>query len=112
MKRAERQRRTATLDELPDLSSALQKCAENLNRIIDVVQAHASRVVMMTQPTLWRDDFCPAEKRLIWLGSGRLAEATSLYNEPVLQVCESRGIHCIDLAARVPRSLEMLDVIR
>jgi hypothetical protein len=107
MKRAERQRRTATLDELPDLSSALQECTENLNRIIDVVQAHASRVVMMTQPTLRRDDFSPAEERLIWLGSGRLAEAMSLYNETLLQVCESRGIHCIDLAARVPRSLEI-----
>src|SRR6266851_989505 len=117
MKRAERQRRTATLDELPDLSSALQECTENLNRIIDVVQAHGSRVVMMTQPRRWRDDFSPAEDRLIWLGSGGelksfysprvLAEAMSLYNETLLQVCESRGIHCIDLAARVPRSLEM-----
>jgi hypothetical protein len=107
MKRAEKQRRTATLDELPDLSSALQECTENLNRIIDVVQAHASRVVMMTQPTLRRDDFSPAEERPIWLGSGRLAEAMSLYNETLLHVCESRGIHCIDLAARVPRSLEM-----
>jgi hypothetical protein len=77
MKRAERQRRTATLDELPDLSSALQECTENLTRIIDVVQAHGSRVVMMTQPTLWRDDFSPAEDRLIWLGSG--GELKTLY---------------------------------
>jgi hypothetical protein len=77
MKRAERQRRTARLDELPDLSSALQECPENLTRIIDVVQAHGSRVVMMTQPTLWRDDFSPAEDRLIWLGSGR--ELKTLY---------------------------------
>lgn len=95
----------------------MQECTENLNRIIDVVQAHGSRVVTMTQPTLWRDDFSPAEDRLIWLGSGReltsfysprvLAEAMSLYNETLFQVCESTEIHCIDLAARVPRSLEM-----
>ena len=31
----------------PDLSWALQECTENLNRIIDVVQAHGSRVLMM-----------------------------------------------------------------
>jgi hypothetical protein len=76
------------------------------------------RLILLTQPTLWRADLSDAEKDLLWtggpgldrLGPGReyysasaLAEGMRLYNERLLAVCRERGAECFDLAAWIPR---------
>lgn len=115
--RAERRARVATLDTLPDLTAGLPEYRANLEDIVDLVQAQGARIVLMTQPVLWRDDLDPAEEQLLWNGWSNqnkayyspraLAEGMALYNQQLLHVCQSRGIECIDLASQVPRTAEM-----
>ena len=110
------------VDQLPDLTSAVAEYQRNLNTIIDLVQAKGSRVVLMTQPTLWRADLNFEEDKVLWAGEkgtfveerGRsyysaraLAEAMNLFNHKLLQVCESRKIDCVDLATKLPKTLEV-----
>ena len=116
-RRAERATRTATLDELPDLTSALIEYAANLNVMIDLTEEHGARIVLMTQPVMWRADLNVTEEGLLWNGwstedgvyySPRaLAAGMELYNRELLRVCTLRGITCIDLAALVPRTAEI-----
>ena len=54
--REHRRNASKMLDELPDLSSALAEYARNLNRIIDIIQDKSVRVILLTQPTMWRPD--------------------------------------------------------
>jgi hypothetical protein len=109
-------------DELPDLSSALQVYARDLNLIVDFVQAAGAQPVLMTQPALWRPGLEPEGEGRLWLGGeGRfqiergnayysvdaLARAKAAYNARLLEVCAERRIFCIDLARRLPSSLDI-----
>jgi hypothetical protein len=74
-------------------------------------------VVLLTQPTLWREGLSPAELDLLWGGGpplGRLAdgavyysaealaEAMGSYNAALLAVCRERGVECLDVAQQIP----------
>ena len=71
----------------------------------------------MTQPTSWREGLDPAAEGLLWNGWSEganvyysvraLAAGMALYNQELLLVCKSRGIDCIGLASRVPRTTEI-----
>jgi hypothetical protein len=116
-RRAERANRVRTLDALPDLSFALSQYHEALDGIVDLARARGSTIALMTQPTMWRDGLDLAAEALLWNGWSEeanvyysvraLAAGMALYNQELLQVCESRGIDCLDLASRVPRNSEI-----
>jgi hypothetical protein len=95
----------------------LASYAERVNAIIDA--AKGSRVILLTQPTLWRRGLSPDEEELIWGGgpeidrvtedsefysSEALAAGMRQYNEKLLQVCQERGVECIDAASELPRN--------
>lgn len=107
--------------ELPDLSRALVNYKKRLEQIIDIGSAAGVRVIFLTQPSLWRAGLDQAELDLLWMGGpplNRLADSASYYsvevlagamkafNDTVLEVCESRGVECIDTATAVPRDLK------
>jgi hypothetical protein len=115
--RANRRAAAAIIDELPDLTSGLEEFARNLNAIADLVRPR--RLVLMTQPTLWRSDLEPAAEKLLWKGGqgnfmqerGKayysvrvLAAAMARYNQRLLDVCEDRRLDCIDLARHVSKT--------
>lgn len=103
---------------LPDLTTALEEYARNLDTIIGLARAKSVRLILVTQPTLWRRDM-PAElSGLLWMGgvgdfqreagkeyysAGALEEGMRLYNETLLKTCRERGVECFDLAAVVPK---------
>lgn len=111
-RRARRQKATLT-GVLPDLREGVAEYRRNLNRMIDLAQAHGVRLVVMTQPTMWRPDLNQAETELLWLGwqpgheiyytPGALADGMASYNETTLEVCRTRQIECFDLAAALPQ---------
>jgi hypothetical protein len=116
--RAYRRQASRLRDALPDLGPALDQYARNLERIVDAAAAEGVRPILLTQPTLWREDLSREERDLLWTGGpgldrlapGReyysvaaLAEGMRRYNERLLAVCRERGAECFDLAARLPR---------
>lgn len=116
--RDKRRRASAILDELPDLSSALDEYARNVSTTIDLARAHSVRPIFLTQPSLWRDGLSQQEKDLLWTGGTgdytnepghayyspeALATAMEQYNERLLQVCRERNVECFDLATHIPK---------
>lgn len=105
------------LTELPDLTKALATFRTNLLTIADLAAARGARLVLLTQPTLWRADLTEEEQKLLWMGGvgdymrepgheyyspGALAEAMRRFNEVTLSVCRERGIGCVDLVKEMP----------
>jgi len=101
-------------DALPDLSSALEEYTRNINMIIDLAQEKSVRLILMTQPTMWRAGLPQDLDALLWLGgigdfqkeSGKpyysvtaLEKAMKAYNDTLLKVCRERSLECLDLAS-------------
>lgn len=104
--------------DLPDLTKGLATFRANLNTIADLVSAAGPRLVLLTQPTLWRADLGEEEQKLLWMGGvgdymqepgheyysvAALAEAMRQFNEVTLSVCRERGLGCVDLAKEIPK---------
>jgi lysophospholipase L1-like esterase len=109
-----KERKNAPIEEtLPDLTSGLGEYSRNLNTIIDLAQAHQVRLILLTQPSMYRSDLTPEEKDLLWFGwsSGRkfyysveaMAEGLARYNQKLLEVCQQRQVECVDLASALPK---------
>ena len=100
-------------DRLPDLSLGLAAYHKNINTIIDLAQAHGIRLILMTQPAMWRSDLRPAEEDLLWFGwradlivyysVEALAAGMAVHNEKLLEICQQRQVECIDLASALPQ---------
>ena len=104
--------------ELPDLAPSLAEYRRNLVLIVERARAAQVRVILMTQPTLWRHDATPAEHALLWWGGvgnfmggpgqpyysiPAMMKALDMFNATLRNVCTTSGVECIDLAARVPK---------
>jgi lysophospholipase L1-like esterase len=118
------QRRLATgfRDELPDLTVALNVYKSNLNAIVSAAEKRGTRVVFMTQPSLWTSHPAPEVEKLLWMGrvgayaskdakpyltTAAIERAINAYNDTLLQVCKDRALSCLDLASEVPKTPEM-----
>ena len=94
--------------DIPDLTIPLEDYRRNLNAIIDTAEKHNTRVVLMTQPSMYRADLPPGLIDLLWSGGvgnreyfsvEAMAYSLDRYNEVLLEVCEQRDFHCVDLAS-------------
>ncbi len=120
---ARRRRREALKeDHLPDLSRGLAAYAQNLEGIIDAAHNRGTKVVMMTQPSIWRHDLPPELDALLFMGGpiggdfyvterksdayysvGVLTDAMKQYNDELLRVCNERRVRCLDLASQISK---------
>jgi lysophospholipase L1-like esterase len=109
-------------DSLPPLDAPLAEYRGSLESLADMAEAYEVRLVLMTQPVLWRADLSEAERALLWMGGtgdfqndptqayfapGPLAEGMRAYNEVLLAVCRERVVECVDLAVAVPADTTM-----
>jgi lysophospholipase L1-like esterase len=109
-------------DSLPRLEAPLAEYRGYLESMVDIAEEHGVRLVLMTQPVLWRADLGEDEEALLWMGGtgdfqsdpaqayfapGPLAEGMRAYNRVLLDVCVERGVECVDLAAVVPSDTSM-----
>lgn len=116
--RQNRQRAAEFRDLLPDLSSGLEEYARNLNQMIDAAQNQSTRIVLLTQPTIWKPKLSPDLEALCWLGgigdfqreagkpyysAAALSQGMQSYNDTLLRVCRERNITCLDLASRLEK---------
>jgi len=107
-------------DELPDLSSAIEEYKHNVHTVIDIAQENSIRLVLVTQPTMWKADLPDQLERLLWLGgtgdfmnqSNRpyysaqaLDGGMKTYNQGLLRVCEERRVECLDLSSLLEKDV-------
>jgi hypothetical protein len=119
--RQNRQAATEIIDALPDLTEALATYRKNLNTFIDVLGSRKVRVILMTQPTLWRADLPAKDQKLLWMGGkgnfqakqglpyysvSALAEGMVKFNDVMLSVCKERSVDCVDLATMIPKDTD------
>lgn len=110
-----RQARQAAVieEELPDLANGLAAYRHNINTMIDIAQAHDVRLILLTQPAMWRADLPQAEQKLLWFGwradrkvyysVSALAEGMAAHNKALLDVCRQRQVECLDVASVLPQ---------
>ncbi|MEM7345451.1 MAG: SGNH/GDSL hydrolase family protein, partial [Chloroflexota bacterium] len=114
IRRREQRQSAPILDQLPDLSESLVEYQRNINAIIDTAETHNTRLILVTQPTLWQEDLTPEEAALLWFGWGpnrdyfyqvdALIEGLTRYNETLLEICRQRQVECLDLAQQLPQT--------
>jgi lysophospholipase L1-like esterase len=113
--RAER-RAAPALTELPDLESGLGEYERNIEVIAREAQRKGIRLVLLSQPVLWKASMPDHERDLLWTGAGpggafytsdALAAGMAEYNQRLLRTCERLGIECFDLASKVPQTTDV-----
>lgn len=116
--RSFRQAAPAFRDELPDLSSALDEYARNVDTMIATARENRVQVMLLTQPSLFKSDLEPELQKLLWFGGignfmyeagseyysvGALASGLQAYNDVLLDRCDEHDLLCVDLAATLPK---------
>jgi lysophospholipase L1-like esterase len=116
--RKHRQQAAKIINELPDLSSALEEYARNINKMIDIAQENSIRLIFITQPTMWKRDLPEELEALLWFGgigdfqkesaksyysSEALATGIAKYNDSLLSICHERQVDCVDLASIIEK---------
>jgi lysophospholipase L1-like esterase len=99
-------------------ASALADYGKNIVSLVGVARAHGIRVLLTTQPMLWKKRFSAQESAVDWLGvyqldgqSFRLRPETSArllqtLNQQLVMVSQARGYRYLDLAQRIEPSLD------
>jgi len=119
-----RRRQTAAtwFDSLPPLEQPLIEYRRNLNLMADLAVAAGARLVLVTQPSLWREGLPESVERLLVFGEVRRVQgpgpayftaramgvAMARYNDTLLDVCRTRGLDCLDAAGLIPRDTTAL----
>lgn len=94
---------------LERIETAVAAYRATLSRIIRLCRDRGQRLVMMTQPTMWRRNLPKELDDLLWQHTPRafptefLARHIERYNRAMVQVCKQEGIDCIDLASMLPK---------
>ncbi|MCH8062442.1 MAG: hypothetical protein IH861_08060 [Chloroflexi bacterium] len=119
--RANRQQASGFRDRLPDMASALDEYALNLRAIAATAEKHSVRLILLTQPAMWQNEISEKQDSLLWFGGigdfqnnvggeyysvAALAQALSMYNETLLDVCRDAGVECIDVASSIPHDAD------
>jgi len=116
--RLQRQNTKTWIDSAPPLDAPLIEYRRNLNAMADLAAAARVRLVLVTQPSAWRERMSDAEEHLLLMGSmagGQayftarvLSHAMARYNETLLEVCRVRGLECVDAARLIPKDTTAL----
>ncbi len=116
-RRRERANASEIRAKLPDLSAGLDEYERNVRAIVDHAARLNVRVVLMTQPAMWRSGLPPELASLLWFGNAgeplhnarntyysidALAEGMAIYNARLLEICTATPATCIDVAAALP----------
>lgn len=120
--RANRRQASSIRPHLPDLSSALEEYRRNIKTVAGIAAQRGLRLILVTQPYLWRADLTEREQARLWLGGiGRyqeepgheyyaidaLADGMDRYNRMLLDLCRTEGLECIDLEKEMPKNTNM-----
>jgi lysophospholipase L1-like esterase len=106
--------------QTPISSEALADYESNLISLFSLASAHGITPIFTTQPSLWKPTMTADEEAVDWSRLGVIGDRTPAYrlssaevarnmdalNQRLMSVCNERGWRCIDLASKIPRSLD------
>ena len=112
----EEDRAIADYRSLPDFEFSLRS-------LVRTLEGDGVRVILVTQPSLYKNEMSQAESARIWFpatfcvtirnpwvrgipSTGSMAAAMDAYNGVVLRVAEEEGVEVVDAASVIPRSLD------
>jgi lysophospholipase L1-like esterase len=112
----EEERAIADYRSLPDFEISLRS-------LVRTLKGDGVRVILVTQPSLYKSEMSRAESARIWFpatfcvtirnpwvrgipSTGSMAAAMDAYNGVVLRVAEEEGVEAVDAASVIPRSLD------
>ena len=116
--RAHRRSASRIRETLPDLSPFLAEHRKDVEALIGAARERGVRIVLVTQPAIWRADLPPDLADLLWMGGvgnfmgetgheyyspGALAGALDAFNRTLLDVARERKVEAFDLAGVLPR---------
>jgi len=116
--RENRQSASKILNELPDLTVALDNYENALKRIIEITAKHKTKLVFISQPVIWHKGLPKELEQLCWFGGvgnyqsqkGNeyfsievLEKGMNLYNQRLKKVCEANSIFLIDISDKLPK---------
>lgn len=117
--RAMRAARGETLEKLPPMKTPIDEFRRNMTLIIALLRERGTEPVLITQPSMWRNDLTSEENALLWLGSadgwppnkeggpyyavGAMDAMLALYNDALRDIARDEKAALIDLASLVPR---------
>ncbi len=98
------------------LEEALAVYKQNLRKIIASCRSRHQKVLMLTQPTLYRKNMPDHLRTLLWAHVNEktvyteevLAFLVDAYNRAMIEVCRDEGVDCIDLASLLPKDTSVL----
>jgi lysophospholipase L1-like esterase len=103
-----------------DYFPGLTSFERNINTIIELGKANGSRVVLLTQPNLYKDSINSEELKVLVMlnqeaiGNGKkwsyktAFSALKQYNEKTREISKKQSVFLIDLEKIIPKSLEYL----
>ena len=108
------------LDEIEDLDLAASVYENNLETLAAAVERMpGTRLVLLTHPAIWKGQTTDAEERTLWAGytcmdcakpryysTAALRDGLALFNRTLLDVCTRHGLACLDLEARIDKTLD------
>jgi lysophospholipase L1-like esterase len=104
--------------EIEVAPAALDEYERDVTSLASVARAHGIAVLFVSQPMLWHPGMSPQERAVCWLlrteRNGRVyqvspetaAATMSLFNRRLREVCIRQSLPFLDLADRLPTSLE------
>jgi len=101
-------------NSLPQLERPLRNYENNLNLFIDMAKTKSERVILLTQPSLWKENMSEFEQELLWFGCFEengyicyspqvLNDGLTKFNQKTLEVCQKRQVECLDLANKLTK---------
>ncbi|MCK4305706.1 MAG: SGNH/GDSL hydrolase family protein [Candidatus Eisenbacteria sp.] len=107
----------AAVNEVPgDMEhKAFAEYQRNIRSIISIARECDTRLVFLTQPTLFEDNeyWAGISDRQYWIrkrkhqiSAAATARLLSRINQALMRICNEEQVECFDLAARVPHSFE------
>jgi hypothetical protein len=98
---------------LPPLGEHLAFYKKSLAELQALCDEKGLRLILLTQPALWRDDLPPELERLLWsrpigrtgrvLSTEALARGMKAFNDSLREFCAERSVELVDLAAVLPK---------
>jgi hypothetical protein len=91
--------------------------------MVRIAKAKSIRVIVVTQPSMFREDLPAAMKALLWTGGvgdyqlgpgapyysvAALARGMAEYNRVSLEQCRELGVECVDLASQLTQDTSTL----
>lgn len=116
--RGKRMQATKVIQTLPDLSLQLKDYEKSLRIFVRLAKMKSEKVILLTQPSIWKTDMAIDEEKLLWFGCmdeggwscfdpGVLAQGLDLFNRQTLEVCKVEDISCIDLASEMAKNTDI-----